>query len=101
MATHRELELLSALRDALEYIEAIPADVHAALPPMPGFAMDPVNMLIEEVRAESAASTELVRKLGTEYRPTMTSDVLHSWAADAATVLTGLGLTREERDALK
>lgn len=38
--------LRQALVDALTYIDAIPADVAAALPAMPGFARDPVEELL-------------------------------------------------------
>ncbi|QAY80442.1 hypothetical protein [Sphingosinicella sp. BN140058] len=41
-----ELTLHSSLVAALEWIDAVPADVVAALPPMPGFDRDAVDQLV-------------------------------------------------------
>lgn len=39
-------QLLAALSDALEWIDAVPSETAAALPAMPGFDRDAVNELI-------------------------------------------------------
>lgn len=43
-------ELRQALRAALEWIDAVPADVAASLPTMPGFSRDWVEDLLSGVR---------------------------------------------------
>lgn len=47
-AVIRDNDLLDALRWALEYIDAIPSDVAACFPTMPGFDRDYVNGVIDE-----------------------------------------------------
>jgi hypothetical protein len=42
----REQELEDALKAALEWIDAVPAEVRAALPAMPGFDRDDVDSLL-------------------------------------------------------
>ena len=46
----REERLLTALEAALEWIDAVPADI--VLPAMPGFDRDDVDGLIAEVKAQ-------------------------------------------------
>ena len=51
MPTPRELELISALEMALEWIDAVPPDTAASLPVMPGFDRDAVDSLIQSVKS--------------------------------------------------
>lgn len=52
MATKRELELVDALRAALEWIDAVPQET--VLPIMPGFDRDWVDGLVESVETEGS-----------------------------------------------
>lgn len=54
MPSARELELMEMLQDALAWIDAVPSEVVAALPAMPGFDRDIVDAKIQEVEAEHA-----------------------------------------------
>jgi hypothetical protein len=47
-------ELYEALQWALEWIDAVPKEVAAALPPMPGFSRDHVEQVMAKARNEIA-----------------------------------------------
>ena len=57
-----ETKLHEALKDALEWIDAVPADVVASLPAMPGFNRDKVDELIAAQSQPAATVQEVGRE---------------------------------------